>query len=239
MSSKAKISPIITDLSKFNDRVPEIESNSRYEEVLQTISKIKATLSSEKNYVCLCAPQIGSDLRLFVVKKEQREHSPESRYDVFLNPMIVSKKGLHLSREISLSIPGKEYIVPRYNEIHLAYQEKDGRVNSKTFIGAFAEVIQQMVEMLDGITLADYGLEVIEGFDSASNKEKQEIISMYVQYLSVQNQSIINEIEKDSELKNLMDTIKFNQGILDGSIKPIDKDGNIVEFNLNERGSKN
>lgn len=231
MSRKTTISSIITDLNKFNDRIPEIESNAKYGEVLETIAKIKAVLNSEKNYVSLCAPQIGSDLRLFVVKKEQNERSPESRYDVFLNPMIVNKKGLHLSREISLSIPGKEYIIPRYNEIHLAYQEKDGRVNSKTFIGAFAEVIQQMVEMLDGITLADYGLEVIEGFDKASNKEKQEIISMYIKYLSAQNESVANEIEKDPELKNLMDTIKFSQGILDGSIKPVDKDGNIVEFN--------
>lgn len=234
MGKRLTTNSIITDLKCFQERIPEIESNLRYPEVLETISNIKSILNSEKNYVCLCAPQIGSNLRLFVVKKEHIDNCAESRYSAFLNPMIVSKKGLHLSRETNLSIPNKEYIIPRYNEIHLAYQEKDGRVNSKTFIGAFAEVIQQMVEMLDGITLADYGLEVIEGFDKASNKDKQQIISMYMTHLLNQNELMKTEIEKDPALKNLMDTIKFNQGILDGSIKPVDKDGNIVEFDIKE-----
>ena len=216
---------VITDLNKFIERTDEIDSATSYDAVKQTVSDLKKVLNSEKDYVAICAPQIGLDLRLFIVKRAKGT-SEDSRYKVFLNPIRVSSKGLHLSRENNLSLPDQEFIVPRSNEVHVAYQEIDGRPNSETFIGAYGEVVQQMIDMLDGITLADYGLPIDEDFDKASDKDKTAIIQMYLEFLNKRYNILTEEIENNPELKNLNDIIKFQTGILDGSITPVKKEEN-------------
>ena len=70
----------------------------------------------------------------------------------------------------------------------MAFQHEDGYVDSETYVGAYAEVVQQMIEMLDGIILIDYGLDLDdiggpEAFDKASNKQKTELLAMYLEQL--------------------------------------------------------
>lgn len=218
---------IVTDLNNFTERVDEITATTSYDEVKNTISRLKKTLKQNPDIAALCAPQIGSTLRLFVVKLNK---TSDTSFKVFLNPLIVSSKGLHLSREISASIPDHEFIIPRKNEIHIAYQESDGHVNSETYIGAYAEVIQQMIEMLDGITLADYGLDLndlggAEKFNKAPKKQQAEVIHMYLEELKSVSNDLKVEIEGSPDLKLLDDTINFMSGMLDGSITPIEKSG--------------
>ena len=215
---------IVTNLEAFKDRVDEITATTSYEEVKNIISKLKKALRQNPTIPALCAPQIGSNLRLFVVRLNKSE---DAAFKVFLNPLIVSAKGLHLSREVSASIPDHEFIIPRRNEIHLAYQESDGHVNSESYIGAYSEVIQQMVEMLDGITLADYGLDLedvggAQKFNKAPKKQQAEVIQMYLDMLKQTSAELKDEIENSSELKLLNDTIDFMTGMLDGSITPIE-----------------
>jgi len=220
---------IRTDLSLFEDRIDEITSKTNYSEVKDTISMLKNELHKNKDLVCLCAPQINKKLRIFVVKNS------DNKYKAFLNPMIVNaSKELHLSREANASIPNKEFIIPRKNEVHVAYQQPNGRVESETYSGAYSEVIQQMIEMLDGITLLDYGLDLdsVGGpkkFDKATKKDKQTVIEMYLDNLKNLSKDFEDEINNNEELKNLNDTIKFQTKLLTGEIKPIDSDGNIIE----------
>lgn len=227
--SKFNYTKIETDMSKFQNRVDEITSATSYDDVKSAISKMKQFLNKNKDLVCVCAPQLGINLRMFIIKTAQDDRTTE-RYKVFLNPMVVIREGLHLSRETNLSIPGKEFIIPRSNKIHVAYQNYDGRIKTEIFIGAFGELIQQMVEMLDGINLPDYGLEIEEDFDKATKKEKEEIIQMYLEYLKNNYSELKLDIDNNPELKNLNDTIEFNKGLLLGTIKPLDKDGNPVDF---------
>ena len=215
---------IKTDLNLFEERVDEINNGVSYKQVKEAIDLMKNELHKNKDLVCLCAPQVGKNLRIFVVKTADR------KYKAYLNPMIVNaSKEMHLSRETNASIPGKEYIIIRNNEIHLAYQEPTGKVNSESYKGAFAEVIQQMVQMLDGITLVDFGLEIIDGFDKATKREKEEVIQMYLDSLKNYSTELKNEIENNPELKNINDTIDFNMRYINGEIKPVDENGNIVE----------
>lgn len=215
--------PIIKDLSAFGDRVDEITGAISYETIKHVISQLKKALYDNPNIAALCAPQIGEDLRLFVVKTAKTE---DRRFKIFLNPMIIKPEGLHLSREISASIPGKEFIIPRRNSVHVAFQAEDGQVNSETYIGPYAEIVQQMIEMLDGITLADYGLDLdtIGGpdvFDKASNKDKVELMSLYLDYLKTLSKDFKQQIESDPKLNDLNKTIDFTAGVLAGTITPI------------------
>lgn len=229
-----KVISIVTDIEKFQDRVDEITSANSYESIKSVISDIKRALYDNRNSVALCAPQIGENLRLFVVNTAGPKNAGESRFKVFLNPLIVSSKGMHLSRENNLSIPDKEFIIPRRDEIHVAYQTTDGHIESETYKGAYAEIVQQMIEMLDGITLEDYGLEIDSDFDKASQKDKETIIRMYLEKLKIDSNNINTEIENNPELKEMNDTIKFMSGVLAGDIKPVDEEGNIVDFSKKE-----
>lgn len=216
---------IITEYSSFSDRVEEINSTTSFDDVKHCVSQIKKALYNNKDCAAICAPQIGYNLRLFVVKTSKDE---ADRFKVFLNPMIINSKGLHMSRESSISFPNKQYIIPRKNELHLAYQTIDGKVESNSYIGAFAEVIQQMVEMLDGITLPDYGLDLddvggADAFDKASNKNKAELIALYLDSLKDFSNELSEEIENNPELKYMSDVIKFNTGVLKGDIEIIEK----------------
>lgn len=220
---------IVKDINKFQDRVDEITGEVSYTFVTNVISRLKRGLYQDKDYVALCAPQIGENLRLFVVKTAGHD---SDKFKVFLNPMIISSEGLHMSMETNASLPGKKFIIPRKDKIHLAYQTPEGRASSETYTGPYAEVLQQMIEMLDGITLEDYGLELDESFEKASQKKKQEIIETYLEVLKLDSAGYQKEIEDTPSLKLLNDTINFMIGMLEGNITPInpvDKDGNPVD----------
>lgn len=221
---KNKYIPIIKDLTKFESRVDEIDSSVSYDDVKHVISELKKALYNDSAIPALAAPQIGYALRLFVVRTSRTE---DDRFKVFLNPMIVSTEGLHLSREICASIPDKQYIIPRKNKLHIAYQAANGEVCSETYTGAYSEVIQQMIELLDGITLADYGLDLDDlggpaVFDKAPKKQKTEALALYMDNLKQYSAELSQEIESNPELKNLDSTISFMTGMLTGDITPID-----------------
>ena len=75
---------IVDDLSKFQERVNEINSRTSFEAVKHTVADLKRTLDANKDLVGLCAPQIGVNLRIFCVKMSN------NKVKAFLNPMIVS-----------------------------------------------------------------------------------------------------------------------------------------------------
>ena len=217
---KTDIVKIVKDLNAFNERVDEITAEVSYGRVKNCVSRLKRALYEHKDIAALCAPQIGENLRLFVVKTARTENQ---RFKVFLNPLIIKQEGLHLSREISASIPGKEFIIPRRNSIHVAYQEEDGKINSETYVGAYAEIVQQMIEMLDGITLADYGLDLddIGGpkvFDKAPKKQKVELIAAYIEYLKSLSKEFAQEIDNSPKLSAFNKHIDFMTDVLSGKI---------------------
>lgn len=217
---------IITDYDAFSDRVSEITSSSSLDDIKHCVSKMKRALYDNADCAAICAPQIGQNLRMFIVRTSKEQ---DERFKVFLNPMIISSEGLHMSREANISFPNKEFIIPRKNKIHLAYQTVEGRVESDSYLGAYAEVIQQMVEMLDGITLLDYGLDLDDiggpsAFDKATNKNKTELIALYLDNLKEYSKDLADEIEATPELKYLSDVIKFNTGVLKGDIEIIHRE---------------
>lgn len=216
---------LITDPEAFNERVSEVTSATSFDAVKHCVSKLKRALYENKDSAAICAPQIGDPFRIFIVRTSK---DSDERFKVFLNPMIINSEGLHMSREASLSFPNKQFIIPRKNKLHLAYQTIEGRVESDSYLGAYAEVVQQMVEMLDGITLADYGLDLDDvggpdAFDQASKKSKSELIALYLETLKEYSDDLAKEIEDTPELKYMSDVIKFNTGVLKGDIEIIKK----------------
>lgn len=210
------VKEIITDLEKLSDRCDEIDVRKENQLMRDIILDLKQTLRENPTGVGLAANQIGYDKRIFVIN-----FNGDIR--TFINPVISQVKGFTLNRESCLSLPGKSFIRPRHNEIMVIYQTPLGKTESRKIVGLAAYVFQHELDHLDGLTLADIGLEVGEDFDKASEEEKNELINAYLDSLDIKQKQLEKEIEEDKDLKQTSDAIKFMEALQKGEVQLDDK----------------
>lgn len=206
------IKEIITDLNQLSERADEIDVRKENNEMREIILDLKQTLREHKNGVGLAAPQIGYNKRIFVVNFNGDIRS-------FINPVITQAKGLTINREGCLSLPGKEYLRPRNTEITVIYQTPLGKTESRKIFGMAAFVFQHELDHLDGITLADIGLQLDDNFDKASDEEKNELIKAYMDSLDIKQKDAEKEIEENPQLKQQADAIKFMEALQKGEVE--------------------
>ena len=203
---------IITDLEKLSTRADECILQDE-ENLNQTIKWIKDILYSKKDLVSLAAPQIGVNARLFCIKFDGGD------IRTFINPMIKSSKGLHLSRESCISIPNKEYIVPRNDEIEVVYQTPIAKIEENIMRDAVGEVFQQMCQLLDGLLISDFGLEIVDEWDSATEEERQEVINAYLDGLKLSSDGLNKAIDQDEDAKKLKNAIDYLEQVQEGKVE--------------------
>ena len=216
------------NLEKLWTRCDEID----VEEAAPIVAKLKDVLFDRKEFVALAAPQIRKKKRIFGIKFANGD------IRAFINPMITKTEGLHFSRENSPSIPDKEFIVPRYDRIIAIYQTPTGAIEENIFEGAVAEVFQQMVQLLDGITLADLGLEIIPEWDEATDEEKTAVLNAYLEGLQKLGKQLDEEIKADETLSKTKGAIDFMTAVATGKVtldteEKVESDGEKVESEPN------
>lgn len=131
-------------------------------EVHKVSAKIKALIKDLKdtmyaaNGVGLAAPQIGENLRVFVidVSEEDQPNNPI----VFVNPKIIQKSGAINSYEGCLSFPEAYTNVRRYDYVKVkAYDIKGRPFLLEAFDGTLlARAIQHEFDHLNGILFVDH-----------------------------------------------------------------------------------
>ena len=188
------IKEIITDEEILGQRSEEIDSRKQNNEMRQIIVDLKDTIRAHENCIGLAAIQINQPWRIFVIN-----FSGDLR--TFINPVIYEAKGLTLSREGCMSFPGREFIRPRNNEIRVVYQTPLGKSESIKLVGRAAEVFQHELDHLDGLTLADIGLELPKDFDKMSANIKTERQKKLCQFLCENENSNYQKIETKYHLK--------------------------------------
>lgn len=206
------IKEIITDEEILGQRSDEIDTRKENNIMREIIVDLKDTIRASENCVGLAAIQIGQPYRLFVIN-----FNGDLR--TFVNPIIVEAKGLTLSREGCMSFPGKEYIRPRNNDIKVIYQTPLGKTESRQLVGRAAEVFQHELDHLDGITIADIGIEVPENYDNFSDEEKTEFIKQYMESLDLRQKEVKAEIESNEELKQISDAVNFMSAVQKGEVE--------------------
>lgn len=206
------IKEIITDLDQLSERSDEIDVRKENNEMREIILDLKQTLREYENGVGLAAPQIGYKKRIFVINFNGDIRS-------FINPVITQAKGLTINRESCLSLPSKEYLRPRNTEITVIYQTPLGKTESRKIFGMAAFVFQHELDHLDGITLADIGLQLDDNFDKASDEEKNEVIKAYMDSLDMKQKDAEKEIEENPQLKQQSDAIKFMEALQKGEVE--------------------
>ena len=95
-------------------RAQEINRENENDLLKEIMSNIKKTMK-KNGLVSLSAPGIGYNKRVFCLDFSDNE------IKTFINPVIQNSAELKLAREICSSLPGKEYIVPRHDEVDIEY----------------------------------------------------------------------------------------------------------------------
>lgn len=200
-----------------SERAIEIDVRTENNLLREIVTALKATIQ-KNNLTALSAPAIGYNKRIFCVKFKEE-------IKTFINPIITQAKGIQLSREHCSSIPGKEFIIPRNNDITLMYQKAMGKIESRQIVGLSAFVIQHELQHLDGLLLSDIGLELDENWDKLTEEEREEIITLYLDSLDMRAKDLDNEIKEDPELKQMSDAIDYMTSVYKGETK-LDIDSN-------------
>lgn len=206
---------IITDEVALSERAEEIDTLHDSQLLQEIIKYLKRTLRKRDDLFALSAPAIGYNKRVFCMKFEN------DQIKTFINPVIesYSPNGMQLSREKCSSIPGKEYIRVRNNDIRVMYQRPTGDAESNRLLGKAALVFQHEMDHLEGVLISDIGLEVIPEFDAATEEERSEVIKEYLDSLDIRLKQTNEEIQNDPELKQIDDATKFMTGVLTGEVK--------------------
>lgn len=207
---------LVFDLDKLRERVDEVNPIDARETVRGLIAKLK----KYDNLYALSAPQIGVQERVIVFK--YKDSKKKDVYKEYINPRILKYEDYHLVREMDISVEGKEFISPRPQKILIEYQTQDAAPETNVLKGNNAEIFDRMMQYLDGITLEDYGLEVIPEFDEATDEERQEVIDAYLKSFKTREEELKKEIEKDKEAKELSDAIDFMSAVEEGKVELVD-----------------
>ena len=191
------------------NRCDEIDIRKKNALMREVNHELLDTMKANPDLLALSAPQIGYNARIFAVRFD-------TNVKLFINPILTQVKGLSLSREKSPSIPNKEFIRIRNNDITLMYQSPVGHIETRRLVGKAATVIQQMIDNLDGLLLSDIGLEILPGFDEAPEEERQQIINMYLESLELTAKEIHADIDTDADIKKINDASRFIQSVQNG-----------------------
>jgi len=115
----------------------------------QLLSRMKKVLLKEKDGVALAAPQIGINLRLFVVNQT-------TEAGIYINPIIIKcsskKQNFH---EGCLSVRNIYGNIRRSEKVTVLALDETGRKFTRGASGLLAEIFQHEIDHLDGILFVD------------------------------------------------------------------------------------
>jgi peptide deformylase len=98
----------------------------------------------------LAAPQVGKNIRVFA------KLIGKNKFGIYINPKIdILKTTQDIQLEACLSIPDKEGLVLRFNNIKLTYLDRKGRKRREKYYDWDAREILHENDHLDGILFTD------------------------------------------------------------------------------------
>ena len=212
VEKKEYVKEITTDLGFLSKRCDEVDVKKENNIVKDIVLSLKRTLKEHEKGIGLAANQIGESKRIFIINYNGDMRS-------YINPVITQVENININREGCLSLPNKQYLIPRYGKIKIMYQNPLGKIESVQLIGMAAYVFQHELDHLDGINISDIGLEIDENFDKATEEERLEVVKAYMESLDLKSKKAIEEIDKDPELKQIKDAANFMADREKGNIK--------------------
>ena len=146
----------------------------------------------QQNGVGLAAPQIGENVRVFVI--DVSTGNEPLNPIVFINPKIIKKSGAIVSHEGCLSFPEAYTDVRRYANVMVKALDRNGRsfVLEAKDGSLLARAIQHEFDHLDGVLFVDH---CINRFETEEVLKKFNLPSLQLEKL-VEEPELAAEIDK-------------------------------------------
>jgi peptide deformylase len=214
---------IITDVEVLSTPVEPLtfltEEGPKTEEGTEIISKIKEVLNANPDLIALSAPQIGINKRIFCLRFNDQ-------IKTFINPIITKKKGLNIVIETCASMPGKEIVIGRPEEITVVYYNDDFKYEDNKLIGIAASMFDQQAQIIDGVLPSALGLvSDIEEDGKIEESDLAEIIPFYKDtFLPARIESLKTVIESDDVAAKQFRNLKFTENVINGRITVVESE---------------
>ena len=208
---------IITDIETLSTPAEPLtfltEQGAQKEEGSEIINKIKEIMDANKDLIALSAPQIGINKRIFCLRFNDQ-------IKAFINPIITKKKGLKIVIETCASMPGKEIVIGRPEEITVVYYNGEFNYEDNKLVGIAASLFDQQAQILDGVLPSELGLvSDIEEDGRIEDADLTEIIPFYKDtFLPSKLASLKAIIESDKDAEKEYKHLKFTEGVINGRI---------------------
>lgn len=123
----------------------------RFDDKLRLLAARMLELMKQAKGVGLAAPQVGVNLRLFVMNPTGQELDDR----VYVNPVLSEGDGLEEADEGCLSLPGLSVSVERFRTLRLTAKAVDGQNIDELQSGYLARIWQHELDHLNGTLLTD------------------------------------------------------------------------------------
>jgi peptide deformylase len=134
---------------------PRLTKNSAavetFDPSLEVLTKRMFELMRESKGVGLAAPQVGQNLRLFVMNPTGKPEDDR----VYVNPALFDAEGQEEDEEGCLSLPNIKINVFRDKTVRIEAKDIQGKPISETATGYVARIWQHEFDHLNGIMLTD------------------------------------------------------------------------------------
>lgn len=112
---------------------------------------------SQKQGIGIAAIQVGIDKRALLIHIPREEDGEQYKEDLLeiINPVFLKKEGNIKWNEGCLSVPEFYEEVDRFEEITLAYQDRNGEKKILQANGLLAIAIQHEIDHLNGVLFVD------------------------------------------------------------------------------------
>lgn len=195
------------------------EQGIEKEEGLEIIKKIKEVMSADNTLLALAAPQIGIDARIFCIRFNDQ-------IKTFINPIVTKKGKYEIKPETFASMPGKEILTTRPEEITVVYYTDEFKYEENKLLGPAARLFDQQCQLLDGVTPADLGLVSDVATDGSladlTEDEISQVIEIYKQFIKAKTETLQKEIEEDPEIAKAYKQLQFTEKVITGDVLVIE-----------------
>jgi peptide deformylase len=211
------MSLIITDANKLAQPAEPLtflsEAGANTEEGNEIIAKIKEAMEADTSILALAAPQIGICKRVFCLRFNDQ-------IKAFINPIITKKRGLVITLETCPSMPGKEIVIGRPEEITVVYYNEDFRYEDNKLLGAAASLFDQQAQILDGVLPSELGLvSDIVADGKIEEEDLADIIPFYKDTFLPSRLADLNKlINADETAVKDFKHLQFTEGVINGRI---------------------
>ena len=221
---------IILDIEKLNNVAEPLqflaEQGPQKEEGNEIIAQIKEVIKADKNILALSAPQIGINKRIFCIRFNDN-------IKTFINPVITKKVNYEIKPETFVSMPGKEILITRPEEITVVYYTDDFKYEENKLLGPAARIFDQHCQLLDGVTPSDLGLvsdvETDGSLADLNEEEISQVTEIYKQYVKVKAEGLNKQIEENPELEKQYKSLKFTEKVINGEAALVANEGKDAE----------